>query len=97
MEVTAQIQNQIQRMEHLIEKMEHELRINRNIIERYYLNHGNIVKGEKIELLDDISFGLKPTPENVIVTRTNYNGLGIESDYQKIVKEIKYLRYGKAN
>jgi hypothetical protein len=83
----------LQDVEHLINQMEAEIELLRNINYRYYLMHGSDIQGGAVNATENISFSIDAeNPEGVKCKVINHTNLGIESSYQKIKNQIRDLQ-----
>jgi hypothetical protein len=76
----------------LINKMESQIEMLRNINYRYYLMYGEKIQCGVVEVPDNIDFAI-PIDQSfdALCRLTDYNKIGMENDYQKIKKEIQRL------
>ena len=78
-------------VERLILTMENEITLLRNIVYRYYLMHGNQLQEGSVCPPEDVSFYISSNEKGVKCEVIKHKGLGVESEYQKIKKEISGL------
>ena len=76
----------------LIRNMDWEIKMLRAIAYRYYLEHGILTQSGIVNIPDNISFDIHVNDDNVFCRMWNHNELGIESNYQRIIKEINKLK-----
>jgi len=82
----------LQDLEHLINKMNTEIELLRNINYRYYLMHGNRVQNGSISVPENISFDVSGEIDGDVQCRMiDHNKINIESNYQKIKSELLRL------
>jgi hypothetical protein len=82
----------LQDLEHLINKMDEELELLRNINYRYYLMYGNKVQNGLISVPENISFDVSGEIEGDVQCRMiDHFKLNLESNYQKIKSELQRL------
>ena len=82
----------VQDFEHLINKMDEEIELLRNINYRYYLMHGNKVKNGLVSVPENISFYVLGEIDGDVQCRMiDHNKTNIESNYQKIKSELRRL------
>jgi len=83
----------LQDLDCLLNKMEQEIDILRNINYRYYLMHGNRVQNGLITVPENISFYIREDKEGDVECRIiDHDVIHIESNYQKIKREILKLK-----
>lgn len=82
----------LQDLEYLINKMEAEIEILRNINYRYYLMHGNKVQNGLVTVPENISFDVSGEIDGDVQCRMiDHEKINLESNYQKIKSEIRRL------
>jgi len=82
----------LQDLEHLINKMDVEIELLRNINYRYYLMHGNNVQNGLISVPENISFDVSGEIDGDVKCRMiDHNKINLESNYQKIKSELRRL------
>jgi hypothetical protein len=82
----------LQDLEHLINKMDAEIELLRNINYRYYLMHGNNVQNGLISVPENISFDVSGEIDGDVKCRMiDHNKINLESNYQKIKSELRRL------
>jgi hypothetical protein len=82
----------LQDLEYLINKMDAEIELLRNIAYRYYLMHGNKVHNGLLSVPENISFDVSGEIDGDVQCRMiDHNNLNIESNYQKIKSELRRL------
>lgn len=82
----------LQDLDYLVNKMEQEIELLRNINYRYYLMHGNKVKNGLITVPENISFDFSGKIDGDVQCRMiDHDKINLESNYQKIKSEIRRL------
>jgi len=82
----------LQDLEYLINKMDAEIELLRNINYRYYLMHGDNVQNGLISVPENISFDVSGEIDGDVKCRiVDYNKINLESNYQKIKSELRRL------
>lgn len=82
----------LQDLEYLLNKMETEIELLRNINYRYYLMHGNKVQNGQLSVPENISFDVSGEIDGDVKCRMiDHAKINIESNYQKIKSEIRRL------
>ena len=82
----------LQDLDYLLNKMEQEIELLRNINYRYYLMHGNKVQNGSITVPENISFDVSGDIDGDVLCRIIDNEkINLESNYQKIKSEIRRL------
>lgn len=81
----------LQDLELLINKMESEIELLRNINYRYYLHHGDLIKDGVVAVPENISFYITGDVDEVKCLIIDHEKINIESNYQKIKSEIRRL------
>jgi hypothetical protein len=82
----------LQDFEHLINKMDAEIELLRNINYRYYLMHGNKVQNGLISVPENISFDVSGEIDGDVQCRMiDHAKINLESNYQKIKSELRRL------
>jgi hypothetical protein len=82
----------LQDLDYLLNKMEQEIELLRNINYRYYLMHGNKVQNGLIKVPENISFDVSGEIDGDVLCRMiDHEKINLESNYQKIKSEIRRL------
>ena len=81
----------LQDLEKLVNRMEAEIGLLRNITHRYYLMHGKQIQGGAVDVPDTISFGVVQQEWGVICRQMDHSKMNLKSNYQQIKAEIKKL------
>lgn len=82
----------LQDLDYLLNKMEQEIELLRNINYRYYLMHGNKVQNGLITVPENISFDVSGDIDGDVLCRMiDHEKINLESNYQKIKSEIRRL------
>lgn len=82
----------LQDLDYLLNKMEQEIELLRNINYRYYLMHGNKVQNGLITVPENISFDVSGEIDGDVQCRMiDHEKINLESNYQKIKSEIRRL------
>jgi len=81
----------LQDLELLINKMESEIELLRNINYRYYLLNGGLIKSGVVDVPESISFQIAGDVDEVKCLIIDHEKINIESNYQKIKSEIRRL------
>ncbi|MFO0477629.1 MAG: hypothetical protein ACK50L_02445 [Bacteroidota bacterium] len=82
----------LQDMEHLINKMNAEIELLRNINYRYYLMHGDKIQNGLVSIPENISFHVSIKKDgDVQCEMIDCNKINIESNYQRIKNELRRL------
>ena len=82
----------LQDIDYLVKKMEAEIELLRNINYRYYLMYGNKVKSGIITVPENISFDISGEIDVDVQCRIiNHEKINLESNYQKIKREIRRM------
>jgi hypothetical protein len=82
----------LQDLDYLLNKMEQEIELLRNINYRYYLMHGNKVQNGLIKVPENISFDVSGDIDGDVLCRMiDHEKINLESNYQKIKSEIRRL------
>jgi hypothetical protein len=82
----------LQDLDYLLNKMEAEIELLRNINYRYYLMHGNKVQNGLITVPENISFDISGEIDGDVQCRMiDHEKINLESNYQKIKSEIRRL------
>jgi len=82
----------LQDLDYLLNKMEQEIELLRNINYRYYLMHGNKVQNGLITVPENISFDISGKIDGDVQCRMiDHEKINLESNYQKIKSEIRRL------
>ena len=82
----------LQDLDYLINKMEKEIELLRNINYRYYLMHGNKVQNGLIKVPENISFDISGDIDGDILCRIiDHEKINLESNYKEIKSEIRRL------
>lgn len=79
--------NTLRETERLISEMKREIDELRSIVERYNSKHGNEIQGGAMILPDNIGFETSATT----CRRVDYDIIGIESRYQRILRQLDEL------
>ena len=79
----------LQDLDFLLNKMEQEIELLRNINYRYYLMHGNKVQNGLLNVPENISFDVSGEIDGDVQCRMiDHSKMNLESNYQKIKSEI---------
>ena len=82
----------LQDLEYLVNKMETEIELLRNINYRYYLMYGNKIKNGLIAVPENISFDVSGEIDGDVQCRMiEHEKINLESNYQKIKMEIRRM------
>jgi hypothetical protein len=82
----------LQDLDYLLNKMEQEIELLRNINYRYYLMHGDKVQNGLIKVPENISFDVSGDIDGDVLCRMiDHEKINLESNYQKIKSEIRRL------
>lgn len=82
----------LQDLDYLVNKMQSEIELLRNINYRYYLMHGNKVQNGLITVPENISFDVSGEIDGDVQCRMiDHEKINLESNYQKIKSEIRRL------
>ncbi len=82
----------LQDLEHLINKMDAEIELLRNINYRYYLMYGNKVQNGLISVPKNISFDVSGEIDGDVQCRIiDHAKINLEGNYQKIKNELHRL------
>lgn len=82
----------LQDLEHLINKMNAEIQLLRNINYRYYLMHGDTIQNGLVSIPENISFHVSIKKDgDVQCEMIDSNKINIESNYQRIKNELRRL------
>lgn len=79
-------------LENLIDKMESEIESLRNINYRYYIKNGEEIQDGVVVVPEYISFYIEEVDGKTLCRVIDHESLGIESNYQKIKKELNKLK-----
>lgn len=82
----------LQDLDHLLNKMEAEIELLRNINYRYYLMHGNKVQNGLLSVPENVSFDVSVGIDGDVQCRMiDHEKINLESNYQKIKSELRRL------
>ena len=82
----------LQDLEYLVNKMETEIELLRNINYRYYLMYGNKIKNGLIAVPENISFDVSGEIDGDVQCQIiEHEKINLESNYQKIKSEIRRM------
>jgi hypothetical protein len=91
MKKVAEIKNELDKMQRLIENLEFELDKYRYIIHAYYLKHGSEIQSRGVNELDDnVDIDISSNYSQALMV--NCKELGKKGNYQKIKEKLKELR-----
>jgi hypothetical protein len=82
----------LQDIEELIPAMQHEIDELRNIVYRYMLLHGNEIKGGIVVVPDNLYYSIAIGNVNGACIAINTHEIKMESDYQKLKRQIDKLK-----
>lgn len=79
-------------LDYLVNKMETEIELLRNINYRYYLRYGNSIQNGVINVPENISFDISVEIDGDAQCRMiEHEKINLESNYQKIKHEIRRI------
>ena len=82
----------LQDLDYLLNKMESEIELLRNINYRYYLMHGNNVQNGLLSVPENISFDVSGDIDGDVQCRLiDHDKINIESNYQQIKNKLRRL------
>lgn len=82
----------VQVMEDLIDMQHREIRFLLNIVARYHKKHGGRLPSEDFYVKPGIYPSLSTNGETLTVDMLNYDILGMQSDYSKILTKLEQLK-----
>jgi hypothetical protein len=91
MKKIKEAQGTLQDVEYLINQMDRQIKLLRNIVYRYGLLHGEEIQGGKVDVPDSIEFYIQKENDVVICKAVDYKDIGMKSKQEDINKLINNL------